>query len=69
MKDEIVVPRFETWIRNNPHGPYNEWTEREILVLKKYWGKIPGRDIAKELGRTYKAVKWKAAEMGIRARD
>jgi len=68
MRDEITVPRFEQWIEKNPRGVFREWSEREILILKKYWGKVPGKEIAKELGRSYTAMKQKATELGVRAR-
>ncbi|RLI87770.1 MAG: hypothetical protein DRP01_01175 [Archaeoglobales archaeon] len=42
------------------------WSEREIEVLKEYYGRIPTRDLARILSRTVDAVKQKANTLGLR---
>mgnify|MGYP000229835438 CR=1 FL=1 len=43
-----------------------KWSKREIEVLKKYYGKIPTRDLARILGRSIDAVSHKAGALGLR---
>jgi hypothetical protein len=44
----------------------NEWTENELKILKKYAGVLTAHEIAEVLKtRTWKAVRLKAASLGI----
>ena len=43
-----------------------KWSKREIEVLKKYYGRIPTKDLAKIFGRTIDAVQHKASALGLR---
>jgi len=42
------------------------WSEREIEVLKEYYGRIPTRDLARIFNRTVDAVKQQASRLGLR---
>lgn len=49
---------------SNPHhgrglrhvGPRRKWSTREIEILTAEWGKTPGTDLARKLGRTVHAI-------------
>jgi len=43
-----------------------KWSEREIEVLKEYYGKIPTRDLARVLRRSVDAIQCKASALGLR---
>lgn len=58
--EEIVVPELEESPSN-----YRMWTEREIAVLTKYYGKAKTADIAKVLKRSKSAIQSKALELGL----
>ncbi|HOK27558.1 MAG TPA: hypothetical protein PLI21_00860 [Methanomassiliicoccaceae archaeon] len=58
--EEIVVPELEESTSN-----YRMWTEREIAILRKYYGKADTRRIAEVLNRSKNAVQSKAVELGL----
>ncbi len=58
--EEIVVPELEESPSN-----YRMWTEWEIAVLRKYYGRSETRKIAKVLNRSKSAVQAKALELGL----
>ena len=62
-KIEIVIPELE----DLPDIEYKrEWTDWEIGVLRKYFGRKPTEAIGKVLKRTTAAVQSKAMGLGLR---
>lgn len=60
---EIIIPELEEIAINSPPRKY--WTEEEESIIKRYYGRVPGLEIAKYLGRSRHAVEMKAYSMGI----
>ena len=58
--DTVLEQAASDWQPRN-----NAWTEREIAVLERYYGKIPARVIAKQLGRTSTSIYQKAQACGL----
>jgi hypothetical protein len=52
--------------RGVPRSP--KWTDDEISYLREHYGKAPGEEIARALGRTYNAVTERARRHGLRSR-
>lgn len=54
-------------MKNKKHGERLRkwWTEEEINYLEEKWGNMPVKAIAKNLSRSVKSVKIKAARIGI----
>lgn len=44
------------------------WTDQEVAYLREHYGKIPVREIAATLGRSYSATALKATKNGLQAR-
>jgi len=44
---------------------YRKWTDWEVEFLRENWGKLKIPEIAKRLGRTRYAVRWKAGTLGL----
>jgi len=53
----IVIPELE----NAPsyHSRNKPWTERDVAILRKYWGIKDNKAVAKVLNRTVEACKVK----------
>lgn len=43
----------------------SEWTDEQVALLRRSWGKVPTREIAEALGFTYGIVKYKAILLGL----
>jgi hypothetical protein len=41
------------------------WTPEDVARLRELAGKVPPAEIARELGRTEKAVGWRASALGL----
>jgi len=52
--------------RDRRVGSFRWWSDEEIEVLRKYYGKIPTNDLARVLNRTPEAVRAQASRLGIR---
>ena len=59
-EQDVVIPELE-----ESTASYRMWTDREIAILNKYYGKASTRDIAKVLKRTSSAIQAKALELGL----
>lgn len=46
---------------------YKTWAQEEINYLKKNYGKIPTREIMKNLKRSYKSINWKTYKLKLRS--
>ena len=64
LEGETLDREIARLIKENPPR-LRRWTEKEILVLKRLWGKVPGRVVARTLGRGYGVVKSKASALGL----
>lgn len=62
--EEITVPELE-----ESQSEYRMWTEREIAILRKYYGKAKTGKIAEVLKRSKSAVQAKALELGLSFRE
>ncbi len=58
---EIIIPELE----NAPPAKSNLWTEREVAILRKYYGKKDTKAIARYLNRSVPAIQDKAFALGI----
>lgn len=61
--EDISIPELDELPDTEP--PRRPWTEREVAILRKYYGRKPTDAIAKVLNRTEKAVKFKARDIGL----
>lgn len=52
--------------KDNP-GYVAGWTEEQRKILREYYGKVPGRVIAKKIGRTLTSVQGQAHKLGLSA--
>lgn len=50
------------------HNTYNVWTTGQEQQLRELYGTIPGKELAKRLGVTLRALRVKASNMGITRR-
>ena len=41
------------------------WTPEDVARLRELAGKVPPAEIARELGRTEKAIAWRASALGL----
>jgi hypothetical protein len=44
----------------------NVWTQGEVTFLRRHYRKQPSAWVAKQLGRTVYAVRYKASDLGIK---
>ena len=59
-REDLIIPELEaSTVRNN------FWTERDVAVLRKYYGNAKTGDIAKYLGRTTNSVARKATSLNL----
>jgi len=63
---EIKIPELEREAEKYSLVTY--WTEDEIQILKKYYGRVPTQKLASFLNRSYEATKCKAKALGIKAK-
>ena len=47
------------------HMPYSRWTDEDIAKIKSLAGKVPAKDIARELGRTRGSLAVQASKLKI----
>jgi len=67
-ENEIIIPELEEAARN--YIPkYRSWTEKEIAIVKKYYGKVPIGQLAKHLKRSIYSIQQTAAAHGISAKQ
>lgn len=45
------------------------WTDQEVAYLREHYGRVPVREIAEALGRSYRATALKAMKNGLQARS
>ena len=45
--------------------PYPKWTDEDIAKIKSLAGKVPAKDIARELGRTPASLAVRASKLKI----
>jgi hypothetical protein len=57
----IIIPELEKILGQ---GIRQEWNSGDVEILKRYYGKVPVRALAKVLGRTVSAVRNKADQVG-----
>lgn len=62
--DKELDKQLNTIIKMNP-TKYKFWTEKEVYILKKLWGKVPRRVVAKTLGKSFDAVDRKSRGLGL----
>ena len=64
--------------QNMRHGPWGCthkhsngfcWSVEDITTLEAIWGTMPDAAVARRIGRTIAAVKYKASRMGLRKKD
>jgi hypothetical protein len=58
MEEEL-----ERLAKENP--PRQPWKPEEEEMLRKFWGKVAGIQLANTLGKSYDAVEHKARRMGL----
>lgn len=59
--EEIIVPELEALV-GTYDGP-KPWTEADKAAVRKYYGKVPTKAIAKQIGRTSEAVVTMASKL------
>ena len=57
---KVVIPELEKLLG---HGVRQDWSSGDTEILKRYYGKVPVRALAKILGRTVNAVHCKACQV------
>ena len=58
---EIIIPELES--APEYHTRCHSWTERDVAILKKYWGKKADANVAKALNRSVGACRVKYLEL------
>jgi hypothetical protein len=58
----IIIPELEK-MASETRKTY--WTEREILILREYYGKLPTKKLAEYLSRSITSVTNKAQTLGL----
>lgn len=46
---------------------FKHWSEEDVDYLREWYGKISPDEIGFALGRTTRAVEWKASKIGVKA--
>lgn len=65
LKD-LVIPELEE-ARGTAHLPFEEnWTKKEMAILKKYFPTVSTPKLAESLGKTIGQVKYAAGQLGLR---
>lgn len=62
--DPIVIPELEEAMAN--FKPRYEWTEKDIAILKRYYGKVPMSALSGQLHRSIDSIHKFAQMHGIR---
>lgn len=66
--DVLVVPELEALV--GTYAPRNKpWTEKDLAILRKYYGKVDTKQLCKYLGRSVSCVQDKARRHGITAME
>lgn len=65
---EIQIPELEEAMASfKPHTPF--WTEKEIAIVSKYYGKVPLAKLKEHLPmRSEHAIQHKARQLGLHTR-
>lgn len=63
---EIVIPELEEAACR--YQPRQSWTEKEVAVMKKYYGRVPITQLAAYLHRSVNAIHNRAAAFGMTER-
>jgi len=61
---DISVSELEKLIKDGISGR-KPWGHHEDMILKKYYGKVPAKDIAKVLGRSASSVSGRVFRLGL----
>jgi hypothetical protein len=64
--NDIIIPELEEAAEN--YKPKLVWTETDLAVLKKYYGKVSTARLAAYLHRTGTSVQQKAVLMNLKVR-
>ena len=61
--DGVCVPELEALVGTS--RAYSLWSEADMAVLDRYYGRVPTKAIAAQLGRSLGSVTNKAQSIGL----
>ena len=67
LNNAIIVPELEAMMTGG--GTCHKWSEREDAVMRRYYGRVDTRALAKQLGRSVSAMYKHAHSIGVRYDD
>lgn len=63
---EIVIPELEPFVGKTTH---NHWSDHETEVLRRYYNRVPVKQLAEYLRRSIASVQCKARMEGVQGEE